>query len=84
MWKVRKRRRGPAAGVRGDYEDPDRSAWEDDFEEEDVNFQEEAGDEPAGLQASAIWKNQKRKRGSPTRRSLFCSEGATQVLVARR
>jgi hypothetical protein len=34
------------SGCAGDYEDPDRSAWEEDFEEEEVDFQEEAGDEP--------------------------------------
>jgi hypothetical protein len=34
------------SGCAGDYEDPDRSAWEEDFEEEDGDFQEEAGDEP--------------------------------------
>ena len=34
------------SGCAGDYEDPDRSAWEEDFEEEDVDFQEEAADEP--------------------------------------
>jgi hypothetical protein len=33
------------SGCAGDYEDPDRSAWEEDFEEE-TDFQEEAGDEP--------------------------------------
>lgn len=31
------------SGCAGDYEDPDRSAWEEDFEEEDP---EEVGDEP--------------------------------------
>ena len=34
------------SGCAGDYEDPDRSAWEEDFEGEAVGFQEEAGDEP--------------------------------------
>ena len=34
------------SGCAGDYEDPDRSAWEEDFEGEAVDFQEEAGDEP--------------------------------------
>ena len=34
------------SGCAGDYEDPDRSAWEEDFEEEEVDFQEETGDEP--------------------------------------
>jgi hypothetical protein len=33
------------SGCAGDYEDPDRSAWEEDFEEEEPDFQEEAGDE---------------------------------------
>jgi hypothetical protein len=34
------------SGCAGDYEDPDRSAWEGDFEAEEVDFQEETGDEP--------------------------------------
>ena len=34
------------SGCAGDYEDPDRSAWEADFEGEEVDLQEEAGDEP--------------------------------------
>jgi len=34
------------SGCAGDYEDPDRSAREEDFEEEEVDFQKEAGDEP--------------------------------------
>jgi len=34
------------SGCAGDYEDPDRSAWEEDFETEEVDFQKEAGDEP--------------------------------------
>jgi len=34
------------SGCAGDYEDPDRSAWEEDFEEEDLEVTEEAGDEP--------------------------------------
>jgi len=34
------------SGCAGDYEDPDRSAWEGDFEEEGIEFHEEAGDEP--------------------------------------
>jgi len=34
------------SGCAGDYEDPDRSAWEEDFEEADGEFREEAGDEP--------------------------------------
>jgi hypothetical protein len=34
------------SGCAGDYEDPDRSAWEEDFDEEDEDFLEEAGDEP--------------------------------------
>jgi len=33
------------SGCAGDYEDPDRSAWEEDFDEE-PDFHEEAGDEP--------------------------------------
>jgi hypothetical protein len=34
------------SGCAGDYEDPDRSAWEEDFEEQEAEFLEEAGDEP--------------------------------------
>jgi hypothetical protein len=34
------------SGCAGDYEDPDRSAWEADFEEADGELREEAGDEP--------------------------------------
>ena len=34
------------SGCAGDYEDPDRSAWEEDFEEEEPDFQGETGDEP--------------------------------------
>jgi hypothetical protein len=34
------------SGCEGDYEDPDWSAWEEVFDEEDVDLQEEAGDEP--------------------------------------
>ena len=34
------------SGCAGDYEDPDRSAWEEDFEERNAEFQEGAGDEP--------------------------------------
>lgn len=34
------------SGCAGDYEDPDRSAWEEEFEEEDETLLEEAGDEP--------------------------------------
>jgi hypothetical protein len=37
------------SGCAGDYEDPDRSAWEEDFEEE-TDFQEEAGDEPGAAE----------------------------------
>jgi hypothetical protein len=37
---------GACSGCAGDYEDPDRSAWGEDFEEEDADFQEEAEDEP--------------------------------------
>jgi hypothetical protein len=38
------------SGCAGDYEDPDRSAWEEDFEEEDVDFREGANDEPGPAQ----------------------------------
>jgi hypothetical protein len=34
------------SGCAGDYEDPDRSAWEEDFEGEGGELREEAGDEP--------------------------------------
>jgi|ERR1700739_4803120 len=34
------------SGCAGDYEDPDRSAWEKDFEGEEMEVQREAGDEP--------------------------------------
>jgi hypothetical protein len=34
------------SGCAGDYEDPDRSAWEEDFEEVDGEGLKEAGDEP--------------------------------------
>jgi hypothetical protein len=34
------------SGCAGDYEDPDRSAWEEDFEGQEVDVQGEAGDEP--------------------------------------
>ena len=34
------------SGCAGDYEDPDRSAWEGDFEEEDKELSGEASDEP--------------------------------------
>jgi len=34
------------SGCAGDYEDPDRSAWEEDFEGEEAEVQREAGDEP--------------------------------------
>jgi hypothetical protein len=34
------------SGCAGDYEDPDRSAWEEDFDADDEDFLEEAGDEP--------------------------------------
>ena len=37
---------GACSGCAGDYEDPDRSDWEEVFEEEEPDFQEEAGDEP--------------------------------------
>ena len=34
------------SGCAGDYENPDRSAWEEDFEEGDGELLEEVGDEP--------------------------------------
>ena len=49
LWKNVESEEKPAracSGCAGDYEDPDRGAWEDDFEEGDGEFQEEAGDEP--------------------------------------
>ncbi len=48
LWKNVESEEKPAAacsGCAGDYEDPDRSAWEEDFEGEDVGFQEEVADE---------------------------------------
>jgi hypothetical protein len=38
------------SGCAGDYEDPDRSAWEEDFEEEDVDFRAGVDDEPGPAQ----------------------------------
>ena len=49
LWKnveSEKKSARACSGCAGDYEDPDRSAWEEDFEGEAVGFQEEAGDEP--------------------------------------
>jgi len=49
LWKNVESEEKPAracSGCAGDYEDPDRSAWEGDFEEADGEFREEAGDEP--------------------------------------
>jgi hypothetical protein len=34
------------SGCSGDYEDPDRTAWEQDSEDADTNFREEVGDDP--------------------------------------
>jgi len=47
LWKSVENEAGPVracSGCAGDYEDPDRSAWEEKLEEE----QEEAGDDPGG------------------------------------
>ena len=49
LWKTVQSEEKPVracSGCAGDYEDPDRSAWEEDFEAEEVDVQEEAGDEP--------------------------------------
>ncbi len=49
LWKNVQSEEKPAracSGCAGEYEDPDRSAWEEDFDEEDEDFLEEAGDEP--------------------------------------
>lgn len=46
LWKSVENERKPwraCSGCAGDYEDPDRSAWEEEFEEEE---EEGAGDEP--------------------------------------
>jgi len=48
LWKSVQSEEKPVqtcSGCAGDYEDPDRSAWEEDFEADDENFLEEAGDE---------------------------------------
>jgi hypothetical protein len=34
------------SGCAGDYEDPDRSAWEEDLDERDPDVREEEGEEP--------------------------------------
>ena len=47
LWKSVESEEKPGracSGCAGDYEDPDRSAWEGEFEEEELR--EEAGDEP--------------------------------------
>ena len=49
LWKNVESEEKPAracSGCAGDYEDPDRSAWEEDFDPEDEVFLEEAGNEP--------------------------------------
>lgn len=49
LWKSVESEEIPAracSGCAGDYEDPDRSAWEEDFDEGDGELHEEAGDEP--------------------------------------
>ena len=49
LWKSVESEEKPAracSGCAGDYEDPDRSAWGDEFEEEDEDLREEVGDEP--------------------------------------
>jgi hypothetical protein len=46
LWKCVENKENPLAacsGCAGDYEDPDRSAWEEEFEEEEAA---EVGDEP--------------------------------------
>ena len=47
LWKVVEKSPRACSGCAGDYEDPDRSAWEEDFEEEEPTLPEEAGDEPS-------------------------------------
>lgn len=46
LWKAVEKSARACSGCAGDYEDPDRSAWEEDFEEEEPSLPEEAGDEP--------------------------------------
>jgi hypothetical protein len=49
LWKTVQSEEKPdraCSGCAGDYEDPDRSAWDEDFEGEKVDVQREAGDEP--------------------------------------
>jgi len=49
LWKFVENEENPqgaCSGCAGDYEDPDRSAWEEDFEEEEPKFVEEVGNEP--------------------------------------
>lgn len=49
LWKNVESEEKPArtcSGCAGDYEDPDRSAWEEGFEEGDEELREEACDEP--------------------------------------
>jgi hypothetical protein len=48
LWKSVETEEKPeraCSGCTGDYEDPDRSAWEEGFEEEE-EILEETGDEP--------------------------------------
>ncbi len=47
LWKIvenEERPQGACSGCAGDYEDPDRSVWEEEFEEEELKA--EVGDEP--------------------------------------
>jgi hypothetical protein len=49
LWKTVETEENSAracSGCAGDYEDPDRSAWEEEIEGEEVDVQREAGDEP--------------------------------------
>jgi hypothetical protein len=49
LWKTVQIKEIPAracSGCAGDYEDPDRTAWEKDFAAEEPDFSEEAEDEP--------------------------------------
>ena len=49
LWKFVEKEEKPqrvCSGCAGDYEDPDRSAWEEDFEEEEAELEREVGDEP--------------------------------------
>jgi len=50
------------SGCAGDYENPDRSAWEEDFEEVDEEFGEEASDEPRTVRCGGETAGRTRRR----------------------